>query len=101
MRLGKLNAIGRVILYSDTRAADDRSHWETVDAVDLAKLPSYVNKDRRMTAEERVMRSKLLYASGAEHTSRIFARVGSGKSILFKKCAHDKQFKAYFQSTFC
>ncbi len=82
MRLGKLDSVGRVILYSDTRASDDQSHWEVVDVADLKRLPSYVNKDRRMTNDERTTRQKLLYLSGAEHSSRIFARVSGGKSIF-------------------
>ncbi len=101
MKLGKLNAVGRVILFSDTRAADDRSHWEVVDVADLARLPSYVNKDHKMTPEERVMRSKLPYTSGAEHTSRIFARVSAGENTICRICAHDDQFGAYFFRTIC
>ncbi len=99
MKLGKLNAIGRVLLFSDTRAADDRGHWEVVDVSDLAKLPSYCNKDRKMTKDERVARSKLLYVSGAEHTSRIFARVGAGESVFSVKCAHKQLERRHILNT--
>ncbi len=90
MRLGKLHAIGRVILFSNTRAADDRRHWEVMDVSNLTRLPSYCTKYCRMTKDEWVARSKLLYTSGAEHTSRIFARVGAGESLFSVKCAHDE-----------
>ncbi len=80
MRLGKLDSVGRLILYSDTRASNEQSHWEVVDVSDLKKLPSYVSKDRQMTKDERTTRQKLLYTSGVEHSSRIFARVSGGES---------------------
>ena len=81
MKLGRLNSVGRLILYSDTRADDERSHWEVIDMVDFKHLPSYVSKDRSLTKAQRAQRAKILYKTGLEHTSRIFARVAGGKSI--------------------
>ncbi len=82
MKLGKMGAVGRVILYSDTRANDESSHWEVVDVADLKSLPSYVSKDRALTATERTKTTKLSYKSGLEWPSRVFARVASGKSMF-------------------
>ena len=81
MKLGRLTSVGRLILYSDTRADDERSHWEVIDMVDFKHLPSYVSKDRSFTKAQRAQRAKILYKTGLEHTSRIFARVAGGKSI--------------------
>ena len=95
IKLGKMGAVGRVILYSDTRASDERSHWEVVDVADLKHLPPYVSKDRALTPTERTKTTTLSYKSGLEWPSRVFARVASGKSTFFLKYAHVIKFRAH------
>ncbi len=84
MKLGKLTSVGRLILYSDTRADEERSHWEVVDMNDFKHIPSYVSKDRALTKTQRAQRAKILYKTGLEHTSRIFARVAGGETMFRK-----------------
>ncbi len=81
IRMGKLDAVGRVVLFSDVPHKDDKGkYWKVVPVDQITNLSgTHVRAYRAATKDERTKRIELTYKSGGMWVSRIFARVASGK----------------------
>ncbi len=81
IRMGKLDAVGRVVLFSDIPHKEDNGrYWKVVPVDQITNLSgTHIRSYRAATKEERTKRIELTYKSGGTWISRIFARVASGK----------------------
>ncbi len=81
IRAGQMESVGRVILFSDIPHPDDNGrYWKVYPAEQITNLTgTHVRPYRAATHQERCQRLNLKYKSGTCWTSRIFARVSSGK----------------------
>ncbi len=81
IRAGHMDSVGRVVLFSDIPHPDDSGrHWKVCPADQITNLAgTHIRPYRAATHQERCQRLNLTYKSGSCWTSRIFARVASGK----------------------
>ncbi len=81
IRMGKLDAVGHVVLFSDVPHKDDQGkYWKVVPVEQITNLPgAHLRANRAATKKERSKCIELTYKSRGMWISRTFACVSSGK----------------------